>query len=591
MNGISSTSGAGNKGGSSVPSISPGAPAKMHDDLGTSPAAEPELPHLHLHHSDHHHHQQLAQQEYYLRSAYEQQYAGYAFYSHPEPSYYTTRDAALMHPPLMHAPYDGGDEDEEEEEDEHGTKRRALSPGSVDSGSSAHGAAIGGIGDCCNSLSMHHHHLHPQEHAPYMHHEFSGMLPLIRPDLAHHHHGSPHQHPGAVAQIAGAHAAAAAAASLSSSYAARVPDSRSARIRMMRAAAASINERSNAYKTGSNNAGDSAHGSDDDMHEFPIAKLAGTKLSQRQTQPSLVQQPQQHQQHQHQSIPRATQQHKPPTRRASVSSSTHEGDSTAAAAEPGSLSGGNPNSNSGDRKTSARRAEQNRTAQRAFRERRQHYVKDLEAKAAQADTLDSRISQADCRLADIQSIAERLAADREGWMREREMWWRERDEAVSLANSLVTELDVLNKENCRFREVLDGLSSAVTAGKGELPANLLPMAQLALQLQISGETTPGSRKRTITELEFEDMIMAAPMEHGSNDSNSSIDAQKRFRTSSSSSTCGSASDGEESANVAALRDLLKSAHAKHANQPMSMVEPAALSESSSGHCGEGVSKS
>ncbi|KAJ3152648.1 hypothetical protein HDU89_001341 [Geranomyces variabilis] len=587
MNGISNDTGAANKGASSVPSISPGAPAKMHDDLGTSPSAEPELPHLHLHHSDHHH-QQLVQQEYYLRSAYEQQYPGYAFYSHPEPSYYTTRDAALMHPPLMHAPYDDGADDEEEEEDEHETKRRALSPGSVGSGSSAHGAAIGVIGDCCNSLSMHHHHLHPQDHAPYMHHEFSGMLPLIRPDLAHHHHGSPHQqHPGVLAQAAAAHAAAAA--SLSSSYAARVPDSRSARIRMMRAAAASINERSNAYKTGSNNAGDSANGSDDDMDEFAIAKLAVAKLSQRQTQPLPLQQPEQHHQHHHQqqlhSTPRAPQQHKPPTRRASVSSSTHEGDSTAAAAEPGSLSGGN--GNSGDRKTSARRAEQNRTAQRAFRERRQHYVKDLEAKAAQADTLDSRISHADRRLADIQSIAERLAADREAWMREREMWWRERDEAVSLANSLVTELDVLNKENCRFREVLDGLSSAVTAGKGELPANLLPMAQLALQLQVSGET-PGSRKRTITELEFEDMIMAAPMDHGSI---SSTDAQKRFRTSSSSSTCGSASDGDESANVAALRDLLKSAHAKHANQSMPMVEPAHLSENNSGNRGGGVSKS
>ncbi|KAJ3149278.1 hypothetical protein HDU86_007001 [Geranomyces michiganensis] len=577
MNGATNSSEAGNKTGSSVPSISPAAPAKMHDDLGTSPAAEPELPHLHLHHSDHH--QDLAQQEYYLRSSYEQQYPGYAFYSHPESSYYSSRDAALMHPPLMHAPYDDGDDEEEEEEDEHGSKRRAHSPGSVGSGSSGQGA-IGVMGDCCSSLSMHHHHLHAQDHAPYVHHDFSGMLPLIRPDLAHHHHSSPHQHTGVYAQAAAAHAAAAA--SLSSAYSARVPDSRSARIRMMRAAAASINERSNAYKSGGNNARDSANGSDDDMDEFPIAKLAIAKLAHRQPQPSSLQLPLQHQQQQqlqhHQSTPRTTQQYKAPPRRASVSSSTHECDSTAAAAEPGSISGGNVGS--GDRKTSARRAEQNRTAQRAFRERRQHYVKDLEEKAAQADTLDSRILQADGCLADIQSIAERLAADREAWMREREMWWRERDEAVTLANSLVTELDALNKENCRFREVLDGLSSAAAAGKGELPASLLPMAQLALQLQTSIGPPPGSRKRTVTELEFEDMIMAAPLENSHVSSGGADSLQKRARTSSSSSTCGSASDGDESANVAALRDLLRTAHAKHANQPMTTVESPPLAESS-----------
>ncbi|KAJ3007309.1 hypothetical protein HKX48_009214 [Thoreauomyces humboldtii] len=117
-----------------------------------------------------------------------------------------------------------------------------------------------------------------------------------------------------------------------------------------------------------------------------------------------------------------------------------------------------------ERKTTGKRAEQNRAAQRAFRERRQHYVKDLEAKAIAADKIDARLVEADAKLASIQCIAEGLATDREAWIGEREMWWREREEAVSVAGALVQELQALNKENEKFREVLEGLAATTPGG-------------------------------------------------------------------------------------------------------------------------------
>lgn len=136
-----------------------------------------------------------------------------------------------------------------------------------------------------------------------------------------------------------------------------------------------------------------------------------------------------------------------------------------------------------ERKTTDRRAEQNRTAQRAFRERRQQYVKDLEVKAAEADTLDARLAEAETRLTDIQCLAERLAADRESWMRERELWWRERDEAVTVVGALVKELEETNKENQKFRELLLGL----TAGKKRDDLGFVNLEDLLVDIEKPGK--------------------------------------------------------------------------------------------------------
>ncbi|KNC97832.1 uncharacterized protein SPPG_06829 [Spizellomyces punctatus DAOM BR117] len=195
-----------------------------------------------------------------------------------------------------------------------------------------------------------------------------------------------------------------------------------------------------------------------------------------------------------------------------------------------------PSSSAGERKTTARRAEQNRTAQRAFRERRQRYVKDLEVKAAQADALEVRLADAESRLAEIQCIAERLAADRESWMRERELWWRERDEAVTVANTLVRELEASSKENQKFRDLVMSLSAG--------------------------------RKRSLTDtVDFDDLIVDAEKSQKRNKAeNADADQMEEEHTSSDSEKLSkdqetdATAEKSRSSNVAhVLRTLLNAA--------------------------------
>ncbi|KAI8822474.1 uncharacterized protein EV422DRAFT_566163 [Fimicolochytrium jonesii] len=400
----------------------------------TSPAAEPHHVHDQFHHS-----------------MYPSSHIG--MYGMYQDSFYgnSHMDAgALCHPPLMHAPYD------------HGADMGAavrLSPISMDSrsptlsrGSSTRHSPLM-LGSRSRLAS---HQLHPLQPEHPLHHISHNALHFADDDRIYQHAAAEARriHHQQLEHVEQRHPASSQRHPQISASDLSYETANNARLRMMRAAAAAIIE--------------SPMGFDYDDKEALQRQLnAETPEAQSKS---------------------ARTKSSGESRRASGSDKTDPSSPTAALAHPDNNKA-DMMTTPAERKTSARRAEQNRTAQRAFRERRQQYVKELEAKAAQSDSLEVRLAEADARLAEVQCLAERLVVDREAWVSERELWWRERDEAVSLANSLVQELDTLSKENVKFREVLDGLSDPAIAAK------------IAASLDTPSE---GSRKRSA--LSFEDMI-------------------------------------------------------------------------------------
>ncbi|KAJ3158958.1 hypothetical protein HDU86_002127 [Geranomyces michiganensis] len=107
--------------------------------------------------------------------------------------------------------------------------------------------------------------------------------------------------------------------------------------------------------------------------------------------------------------------------------------------------------------TSAKRAEQNRAAQRAFRERKQRYIKELEVKAALLDARNGQLGDSEVRHRDLRTMVERLTRERDVRIKERELWWREREEVFRIVDALRKDLEQLHGENERLKEVVFGL--------------------------------------------------------------------------------------------------------------------------------------
>ncbi|KAJ3163838.1 hypothetical protein HDU88_006173 [Geranomyces variabilis] len=106
---------------------------------------------------------------------------------------------------------------------------------------------------------------------------------------------------------------------------------------------------------------------------------------------------------------------------------------------------------------SAKRAEQNRAAQRAFRERKQRYIKELEVKATLLDARNGQLSDSEVRHRDLRTMVERLTRERDVRIKERELWWREREEVFRIVDALRKDLEQLHGENERLKEVVFGL--------------------------------------------------------------------------------------------------------------------------------------
>ncbi|RKO91359.1 hypothetical protein BDK51DRAFT_43709 [Blyttiomyces helicus] len=140
----------------------------------------------------------------------------------------------------------------------------------------------------------------------------------------------------------------------------------------------------------------------------------------------------------------------------SVTARSPQTNSLPANARSGSPLSSTEDSSSAARKLNAKRAEQNRTAQRAFRERRGKYIKELEEKSLKLDRMEDNLHRTSAHLAEAEGAVHRLSLERGAWIRERELWWRERDEAIRVANTLARELEISQREAEKLREMVCG---------------------------------------------------------------------------------------------------------------------------------------
>ncbi|TPX59238.1 hypothetical protein PhCBS80983_g02583 [Powellomyces hirtus] len=126
-------------------------------------------------------------------------------------------------------------------------------------------------------------------------------------------------------------------------------------------------------------------------------------------------------------------------------------------------------------RVTARRAQQNREAQRNFRERRKNYIKELEQKVQNLISKDSSLQKTEQQCRDFQMIVDRLSAERDVWVRERELWWREREEIYRAVEALRMEVRQSQTENRRLREMAwtlwndVGGRNGANAAEGENP--------------------------------------------------------------------------------------------------------------------------
>ncbi|KAJ3181970.1 hypothetical protein HDU87_000308 [Geranomyces variabilis] len=121
-------------------------------------------------------------------------------------------------------------------------------------------------------------------------------------------------------------------------------------------------------------------------------------------------------------------------------------------------------------RVTARRAQQNREAQRNFRERRKNYIKELETKVQNLISKDSILQKTEQQCRDFQMIVDRLSAERDVWVRERELWWREREEIYRAVEALRMEVRQSQTENRRLREMAWTLWNDV-GGRNSAAAN------------------------------------------------------------------------------------------------------------------------
>ncbi|KAJ1553904.1 hypothetical protein HK096_005877 [Nowakowskiella sp. JEL0078] len=103
-------------------------------------------------------------------------------------------------------------------------------------------------------------------------------------------------------------------------------------------------------------------------------------------------------------------------------------------------------------RVSERRAEQNRAAQRAFRHRKNLYIKNLEAKVKHCETREAEFSALDQRCKDLQTVLETLTRERDYINWERDSWKHEREQILGSFEKMRWELSQLHIENTKLRE-------------------------------------------------------------------------------------------------------------------------------------------
>ncbi|KAJ1567697.1 hypothetical protein HK096_009037, partial [Nowakowskiella sp. JEL0078] len=105
-------------------------------------------------------------------------------------------------------------------------------------------------------------------------------------------------------------------------------------------------------------------------------------------------------------------------------------------------------------RVSERRAEQNRAAQRAFRHRKNLYIKNLEAKVKHCESREAEFSVLDRQCKDLQTVLETLTRERDYINWERDAWKREREQILDSFEKMRWEISQLHGENASLRETL-----------------------------------------------------------------------------------------------------------------------------------------
>ncbi|TPX42983.1 hypothetical protein SeLEV6574_g05302 [Synchytrium endobioticum] len=124
----------------------------------------------------------------------------------------------------------------------------------------------------------------------------------------------------------------------------------------------------------------------------------------------------------------------------------------------------------------AKRAAQNREAQRSFRERKAKYVAELEAKVKILEARADQSDHIDKRLKDIPILIDRLARERDVRNREQLLWCQERDELSGIVDTLTRDCIGLRQENISLKHairsvLLNSSSNSISSSSSSSSSN------------------------------------------------------------------------------------------------------------------------
>ncbi|KAJ3066107.1 hypothetical protein HK102_007734, partial [Quaeritorhiza haematococci] len=120
-----------------------------------------------------------------------------------------------------------------------------------------------------------------------------------------------------------------------------------------------------------------------------------------------------------------------------------------------------------------KRAQQNREAQRAFRERKEKYIKSLESRVEELKSVCQQTSALEQHVQSLEKEVTQLSHERELWLQERECMLKERQTGLNQLEELQLDMRTLKIENKRLREITLGLwedvRSRVSRNGGTVP--------------------------------------------------------------------------------------------------------------------------
>ncbi|KAJ3045216.1 hypothetical protein HDV00_011087 [Rhizophlyctis rosea] len=142
----------------------------------------------------------------------------------------------------------------------------------------------------------------------------------------------------------------------------------------------------------------------------------------------------------------------------------------------------------------ARRAEQNRTSQRAFRIRRDAHMHDLQLQFQRANNPSKALAEAESRCAELQRL---LQDQRKQWERQRAGLCKERDEAMDVAKQSLKQLLECQEENNRL---WDAFCLAGNSGSNSVLSLIARAREGKTTSEQISQSTPFERKRPSTSL-------------------------------------------------------------------------------------------